>query len=457
MAPQVVNMELLLSTPDLSHLSTLKIKNHLHRVPASPLINTDRGSESFALYKKPNRSRRPRTTKVKRKYSATSVIPSHDPINFIQNLLFPVGASKAYCNEETLSSSFLILDGFMTISLGDDVRSTNRNRARPNVNSVRMESSLKNATERWGKHLESNICVGKVSYEYRESDEVEKTMSHSSEEEDEDGDSLNTSNRASILSQHLEKIPLILDEEPADSGTLLDPDRYLPPSHKMVADALKYEEYDQAVEVYEDILEADKERYGESDLVCAIDYHNLGVASILANDLDSALYYFQEAIVLKRALLGQVDPSISESLIEIGIILYNRKDTSGALRVFKEALEIYKDSNMPEGIGRVSNNIGCVYYQMGDMVSSLEYLQRALVAQRMDLGMSEKAESSLLSFALTQSNLGYLKLKAGHLDASAMLEESLLVLESVLGDEDMTVERVKSNVAIAKQSLESSM
>lgn len=211
------------------------------------------------------------------------------------------------------------------------------------------------------------------------------------------------------------------------------------------------------MEVYEDILEADKERYGESDLVCAIDYHNLGVASILANDLDSALYYFQEAIVLKRALLGQVDPSISESLIEIGIILYNRKDTSGALRVFKEALEIYKDSNMPEGIGRVSNNIGCVYYQMGDMVSSLECLQRALVAQRMDLGMSEKAESSLLSFALTQSNLGYLKLQAGHLDASAMLEESLLVLESVLGDEDMTVERVRSNVAIAKQSLESSM
>jgi tetratricopeptide (TPR) repeat protein len=204
------------------------------------------------------------------------------------------------------------------------------------------------------------------------------------------------------------------------------------------------------VEVYEDILEADKERYGESDLVCAIDYHNLGVASLLANDLDSALMYFQQAVILKRTLLGQNDPTVSDSLVEIGIILYNRNDNAGAISIFKEALEIRKDSNDSEGMGRISNNIGCVYYQMGDIASALDYLQEALVAQRMVLGMSEKAEASLLSFALTQSNIGYLKLKAGHLDAITVLEESLLVLESVIVDDDITVETVRSNVAIAK-------
>ncbi len=204
------------------------------------------------------------------------------------------------------------------------------------------------------------------------------------------------------------------------------------------------------MEVYEDILEADKERYGESDLVCAIDYHNLGVASLLANDLDSALMYFQQAVILKRTLLGQNDPTVSDSLVEIGIILYNRNDNAGAISIFKEALEIRKDSNDSEGMGRISNNIGCVYYQMGDIASALDYLQEALVAQRMVLGMSEKAEASLLSFALTQSNIGYLKLKAGHLDAITVLEESLLVLESVIVDDDITVETVRSNVAIAK-------
>ena len=204
------------------------------------------------------------------------------------------------------------------------------------------------------------------------------------------------------------------------------------------------------MEVYEEILQSDKERYGAFDLVCAIDYHNLGVANLLANDMESALDYFQEAVILKRALLGQNDPTVPDSMVEIGIILYRSNNNTGALRIFKEALEIYKDSDNFEGMGRVSNNIGCVYYQMGDIASALDYLQDALVGQRMELGMSEKAESSLLSFALTQSNIGYLKLHAGHLDAIAVLEESLLVLESVLVDNDITVETVRSNIAIAK-------
>lgn len=427
MAPQVVNIELLLSSTEISQnlFSTMNVMDGRPKDPIQHHPEFDKINDEFALMKRKSSRRQ------KRKYSATSVIPSQNPLHIIKNLLFPGGQSMAYCNEETLSSSFLILDGFMTISLWD-------------VRNGSSGVSAKNATERWGNRLETNICVGKVSYEYRLSDEVEKSMGHSSEEGDED------SNRASILSQNLKKIPLVLDQEPADSGAMLDPDRYLPPSHKMVADALKFEEYDQAVEVYEDILEADKERYGESDLVCAIDYHNLGVASLLANDLDSALMYFQQAVILKRTLLGQNDPTVSDSLVEIGIILYNRNDNAGAISIFKEALEIRKDSNDSEGMGRISNNIGCVYYQMGDIASALDYLQEALVAQRMVLGMSEKAEASLLSFALTQSNIGYLKLKAGHLDAITVLEESLLVLESVIVDDDITVETVRSNVAIAK-------
>jgi hypothetical protein len=44
------------------------------------------------------------------------------------------------------------------------------------------------------------------------------------------------------VSQNLKRIPLVLDQEPDDTGTLLDPDRYLPPGHKMVADALNVSE-----------------------------------------------------------------------------------------------------------------------------------------------------------------------------------------------------------------------
>lgn len=364
----------------------------------------------------------------------THVEPKQHPLHVIRTLLFPEGKSMAYCNDETLSSSFLILDGFMSISLVDD-------------NESELLTRNEDAIERWGKRLETNICVGKVVYEYRHSEEDEKSMDNYSSSDSERSE---YRNEATILSQNLEKVPLLLDQEPIEDGTMLDPDRYLPPSHRMLADALKFQEYDQAVNVYEDILSADKIRYGENDLVCAIDYHNLGVTCLLANELDAALYYFQESVIMKRACLGQCDPTVSDSLVEIGILLYNRKDYEGALRIFKEALEIYHDCSNQEGVGRTSNNIGCVYYKMGDSSTALSYIQQALVCQRKSLGMSEKAESSLLNFALSLSNVGYLKQSLGHLDATAMLEESLLVLESVLGDDNSTVGKVRSDITIAK-------
>lgn len=133
----------------------------------------------------------------RRKYSHEK---GENPFKMLQTLLFPGGASMAYCNEETLSSSFLILDGLKPISLADSSK------------------DQKEAIERWGQRLETNICVGKVSYEYREADEVEQSMSNSSS----DFDALSI--RAEVVSQHLEKIPLVLDSDTTEDGTLLDPE-----------------------------------------------------------------------------------------------------------------------------------------------------------------------------------------------------------------------------------------
>lgn len=70
----------------------------------------------------------------------------------------------------------------------------------------------------------------------------------------------------------------------------------------------------------------------------------------------------------------------------------------------------------------------------------------------MVLGISEKAESSLVTYALSQSNLGYLMIRGQCpdgkcADAVSMLEESLLVLESVLGDENMTIANIKETIS----------
>ena len=121
-----------------------------------------------------------------------------------------------------------------------------------------------------------------------------------------------------------------------------------------------------------------------------------------------------------------------------------KEDLHGALSLFNEALEVYinddqsnnedesKNDKHPncntelrssclDSIGRSYNNIGCVYYKMGDVQSALLYMQKSLMAQRNALRLNHKAESALLSYALTQSNTGYLKCKTDHLDAVALM------------------------------------
>jgi tetratricopeptide (TPR) repeat protein len=351
---------------------------------------------------------------------------NQDPMRVIRTLLFSEGKSMAYSNEKTCSSSFLILNGFMTLSLVDIISGV---------------PDLLHAKERWGKRIETNIYVGKVSYEYRSKDE---------EHEDVDArDDLETSScghdhHSAILSQRLERVPYILDQEA--SSKLLDPKFYVPESHQAFANNLELQEFQRAIQVYEDILVKDKTRYGKEDLVCAIDYHNLGIAYHLSDNFERALSYLQKSVLLKRACVGHSDPIVADSLTEIGIIFYNDNQYESAIAVFLEALTIYKDANDNEGAGRVFNNIGCVYYRMNDHESSLKYLRYAENSQHTVLGKSETAEASLLNFALCRANVGLLKIHHGHLDATATLEESLLILESVLGDENQTVNRVRQSI-----------
>lgn len=149
-----------------------------------------------------------------------------DPFQMIQSLLKP-GMSAASCNEETLSSSFLILDGTLTISLGA-------------LSYDKKESNydmLEDATERWGSRLETNICVGKVCYEYRYDNEEaeEKCRSNSFSDAEEDI----PPNHGAVLSQTLDLVPLVLDDTLNQDSMTISPGRYVPPSHKMVADCLK--------------------------------------------------------------------------------------------------------------------------------------------------------------------------------------------------------------------------
>lgn len=199
MAPQI-NMDLLLTSQELT--SSI--------APSPPLLTLERNSFNSC-----RNTYRNCMMKTSRNGARRRRVMEQSPKSMMQTL-FSFGVSAAYCNEETVSSSFLILDGVLTISLGAITSKDNK-----------PYSMMNEAISRWGQRVETNICVGKVSYNYRWDDEEEEKGLEYSE----------VSNKASVLSQSLVRTPLGVDPLPEESRDI-DPERYLPPAHKMVADTL---------------------------------------------------------------------------------------------------------------------------------------------------------------------------------------------------------------------------
>lgn len=227
MAPQNLNMELLLTSQlaaTIDH-SKLILKEDYAKLASDksnkPLsrVGTRFASTDVERRRKKKRFQHFKTLSIQ-------------PFNVIQSLLTP-GISAASCNEETLSSSFLLLDGILTISLGE---LSNVDIGSEEFGVDDKYDLLKDSSERWGARMETNISVGKVCYEYQhESEEAEeKCMSNSSSDlEDEQ------TPHGAILSQKLDIVPLVLDDPSTLDARSPNPDRYVPPSHKMVADCLK--------------------------------------------------------------------------------------------------------------------------------------------------------------------------------------------------------------------------
>mmetsp|Transcript_54086 Transcript_54086/g.65297 ORF Transcript_54086/g.65297 Transcript_54086/m.65297 type:complete len:207 (-) Transcript_54086:163-783(-) len=191
---------------------------------------------------------------------------------------------------------------------------------------------------------------------------------------------------------------------------------------------------------------------GDNIYLEGITIHNIGVVYLLAGNFDKAYPVFNEAIRCKRAAFGHDHPEVTISLVEVGILLFAKEKFQEALQVFNEALKIrirvYGSSN-PK-VAMVLNNIACVHFEMGNPLAALGTFKEARDIQQLALGSSQKADLDLLHVATTFGNIGYIKLQVkSYDDARTVLEDALLVQQSVLGDDHMAVKDTLSNIDFA--------
>jgi len=237
-------------------------------------------------------------------------------------------------------------------------------------------------------------------------------------------------------------------------------EKLLRSKHTAACKYLRNGDFSKSLHLFEDILNTLIEKYGEMHHRVGAAMHNIGIVYLRSGNLDDALEAMENAVNVRKTTLGKKHPKVADSLVEMGIILLSMKEYEDSLDIFNEALEMRErevaksrsgDERKQLLVAKILNNIGCVYFEHGDMRAARKTFLEALKIQEEILGdVDPTQEPGVLSMASTMCNIGYVYLeKNRYNEAIDVLEEGLAIQESVLDDDNRLVLNTLDNLAYA--------
>lgn len=225
-----------------------------------------------------------------------------------------------------------------------------------------------------------------------------------------------------------------------DEGAFLEAEHNLRAIHNMAAEHLAHGEYEEAADVFEEILRGQQERYGQDHYRVGTALHNLGIVYMKKGDYEKAVEICQRAVGVRKDSLVPNHPDVAVSLAQLGVAHLESQNYLEALSAFRDALHIRQTLLGPKHIkcSKILNNMGCVLYSMEDFKSSKRAFDEALEIQREALrsfhsnegneSNGKQSNTLLLSMASTLCNIGSIRLRWREFDkAIVALEEALLV------------------------------
>jgi len=237
-----------------------------------------------------------------------------------------------------------------------------------------------------------------------------------------------------------------------DEGAFLEAEHNLRAIHDMAAEHLAHGEFEEAADVFEEILRGQQERYGQDHYRVGTALHNLGIVYLKKGDYDKAIEICHRAVDVRKDSLVPNHPDVAVSLAQLGVAHLESQNYHEALTAFRDALHIRRNFLGPKHpkCSKILNNIGCALYSIEDLISSKRAFDEALDIQREALRSLPSKEgyelngaqsnTLLLSMASTLCNIGSIGLRWGDFEkAEVALEEALLIQQSVLGDDHPTV------------------
>jgi len=235
--------------------------------------------------------------------------------------------------------------------------------------------------------------------------------------------------------------------------------------HDMAAEHLAHGEFEEAADVFEEILRGQQERYGQDHYRVGTALHNLGIVYLKKGDYNKAIEICRRAVDVRKDSLVPNNPDVAVSLAQLGVAHLESRNYREALAAFRDALNIRRNFLGPRHMkcSKILNNIGCALYSIEDLSAAKRAFDEALGIQRDGLRSLPSIEGSgndsngmqsntlLLSMASTLCNIGSIRLRWGDFEkAGIALEEALLIQQSVLGDEHPIVSSTIDSIQLVE-------
>ncbi|CAF0972957.1 unnamed protein product [Adineta ricciae] len=206
---------------------------------------------------------------------------------------------------------------------------------------------------------------------------------------------------------------------------------------------LEMGEYRQAEKCYRRMQE--EFRLGMSDAQSGI-----GWALYKCDEYDESLEHLQEALSIRRHLLGENHVKVAECFFRIGGVYWREDMYDKALSNMKKSIELYEKALEVDSaaLAKTYNGIAVIYACSGETNLALEYYNKTLEVQLANLPPNHP------DIAITYNNLGWFHGNIGNIsEALKYYKKSLEISRKILPPTHEEIIRTENNIEEMKEQM----
>lgn len=241
-------------------------------------------------------------------------------------------------------------------------------------------------------------------------------------------------------------------------------------------DHLRHDEFDDALELYDDILYSYKETFkrrnwnmnaAEDGNFCVQPYignvlHNKGIVNFLKQDFTEALSCFEQALESRKSRDDSSNPDELTTRVRIALCRFALGQFSKAhaalelcLTAAKGQIKAFMDFAQ---IAEIMNNLGCLAFMGGDPKAAMEMfvetlkVQQSVMSNSLYSGSLLAGHSTHISISIVRANIAFLRLCGkDYAGAIVFFERALVSQQLLLYDSHETLLGTMDHLAASNQ------